>query len=126
MNVESRAWVDALAFVCSLILDEEEIVWASQAMAGRALFVDMGTFARLFPVLRDLLRLVVDDAPFGIARSLEAFITVYVEFRKPPVGVVLGEGRQQFLVFRSVAFAPTFDSARVVGDRQCRRRALPA
>ena len=47
-------------------------------MAGRALFVDMGTFARLFPVLRDLLRLVVDDAPFGIARSLEAFITVYV------------------------------------------------
>ncbi len=27
MNVESRAWVDALAFVCSLILEDEEFVW---------------------------------------------------------------------------------------------------
>ena len=76
--MDAEAWVDALAFARCLVLVYEEIVWAGQIEAERALLVDRCAEALLFPIPLNVFRSVLYEPPLGVASLLKALIVVVV------------------------------------------------
>ena len=78
--MDAEAWVDALAFARCLVLVYEELVWAGQIKAERALPVHRGAEALLLPTLldSDVVRLVHSEPPLGVASHFIAAVVVVV------------------------------------------------
>ncbi len=76
--MDAEAWVDALAFARCLVLVYEELVWAGQIKAERALLVHRGAEALLLPTLLDVVRLVRNEPPLGVASHFIAVVVVVV------------------------------------------------